>query len=325
MGVSMLSLFESNRDADNIAVYLLASKLTEQSIARIREIANEYGRSLLVLDVSDSLHNMAEHYGLQSYGQMGSLAAYSRIFMADILPSELTRVLYLDCDTIVLSNLTDLISMELGQHACAMALDTVSPRFKQHVGLEAGHNYFNSGVLLANLTYWRTHSVSHKLWEYFKMGDMSLPDQNAINSVLSQEILILPIRYNATSRLLSISAKSLQRLCRGGHFYDCAEITEAQNDPAIIHYVSDALGRPWQQNCQLPFASFWNDAFCKSPWEGIYKKSTLSTSLILLIERTIHIYFGSRSRVEFLIAWENLRYFWNKLLTKSRLIKFLAR
>ncbi len=52
-------------------------------------------------------------------------------------------------------------------------------------------------------------------------------------------------------------------------YYSQQETDEARKDPAIIHYTTGVLGRPWETGCKHPKRKCYTDALEASPWKGM--------------------------------------------------------
>lgn len=68
---------------------------------------------------------------------------FLRLF-ADIIPGIPEKILYLDTDTLIADDLSELYSADISEYELAAALDYYGHHF-------LGHNYFNAGVLLLNM------------------------------------------------------------------------------------------------------------------------------------------------------------------------------
>lgn len=115
----------------------------------------------------------------------------------DLLPPDISRVVYLDCDTIVQEDLTRLFDVDLKGHALAAVHNMVSPDRVIEIGPtvrqvefgSAAPGYFNTGVLLIDLDVWRQMRCTARirdLWERY--GEhLRGPDQDVLNLVFAGE------------------------------------------------------------------------------------------------------------------------------------------
>jgi lipopolysaccharide biosynthesis glycosyltransferase len=115
------------------------------------------------------------------------------------------------------------------------------------------NDYFNAGVMLINLDYWRKNDIGRKIKEFkLQNSDKILGnDGGAINGVLSGFWGRLPPKWNQQSGLY-------KRKFRKGNKvnYRLDEINEALRYPAIIHYVGER--KPWLPGCPHPLSQrYW--------------------------------------------------------------------
>src|SRR5690606_21515161 len=108
--------------------------------------------------------------------------SYIRLLLPELLPVDLRKVLYLDCDMIVQHSLLPLWQTPLDSFAFAAVRD----RFVQTVDSErgllnydsrripAGTAYCNTGMLLMNLPIWRRDHLGAKLFEYIREHPASI-------------------------------------------------------------------------------------------------------------------------------------------------------
>jgi lipopolysaccharide biosynthesis glycosyltransferase len=121
-------------------------------------------------------------------------AAYYRLLMAEWLPVELDKVIYLDCDLLVMTDLKTLWDNDVQPyHLLAvqdMGIVEVSAQYGlrnyKALGIPPGTKYFNSGVMVVNLKKWREDNIGRKLIHYIENNSefLALHDQDALNAVL---------------------------------------------------------------------------------------------------------------------------------------------
>ncbi len=159
LGTSLYSLLDKNRDFEEIAVYVLTLGLSEENQERLREIAEYFGRSLFFLNLDD----LRERIGYEVDTGGFDISIMLRLFMGDMLPETVERVLYLDCDTVVLQSLKHLWKENLeGSIVGAVMEPTIYETVKESIDLGEEDPYYNSGVLLVDLKQWREQEDPEK-------------------------------------------------------------------------------------------------------------------------------------------------------------------
>lgn len=113
-----------------------------------------------------------------------------RIACAKMFPNT-DKMLWLDCDTIIDADISDLFSMNMEGYYFAGV--------KELKKSKGGFSYINTGVLLMNLDKIRRDGIDDKLIWLLNSKKMDLPDQDAINLIAQGKILFLPSEYNVCS------------------------------------------------------------------------------------------------------------------------------
>ena len=132
--------------------------------------------------------------GLPLWGRM-SVATYYRLLVTGLLPSAVSRAIWLDCDLVVTGDLARLWDMDLaGRHALAVQDHAVpfvsSPggvAQYERLGLPADAGYFNAGVMLLDLDLLRKDEIPARAIEYLLQHRDTVVfwDQEALNAVLA--------------------------------------------------------------------------------------------------------------------------------------------
>src|SRR5262245_50309411 len=115
---------------------------------------------------------------------------YLRLLAPDLLPSDATHAVYLDSDLLVRASLEELWKLLSSRSAIAGVPDFGAPVASSLRACRTGGSlrdapYLNSGVLLMNLSAWRSGDVGHRVVEYcvhHKEFDQ-YPDQDGINAL----------------------------------------------------------------------------------------------------------------------------------------------
>ena len=206
-----------------------------------------------------------------------SIATYYRFKLPDLLPS-LDKVLYLDCDINVLTNLKELYNIEVDDKYCALAEDVVTDESMARLGLK---EYYNTGVMLANLKKWREDNISVKLFEYAKNNRDKIVwvDQDVINVIMAGKIKRLENRWNA-----QVSEYDISRI------YNAI----ALKGSCIVHYIGDK--KPWN-GTRCPLKNVYLKYLLMTPYW--YKAipvvlKQLYLQLSILRKKAIQLRFGHK-------------------------------
>ena len=126
------------------------------------------------------------------------------------------KVLFIDCDTLVMQDLTPLWEMDMGDKWLYGVDDCRGAAYRTNLGLQPTDNYINNGVLLVDLDAWRKNNVEDMFLRYIRenQGDITFVDQGVQNGVLSKlgRSGILPPKYNCMTVFFAFDYKNLIKL-----------------------------------------------------------------------------------------------------------------
>lgn len=267
-GVMLTSLFESNR-GEIVNVHLLHDKASVGLLEPLKLIAAKYQQAIhFYLIDNDFFRNfpIGLDYQLDHVGS--SLATYYRLYLTEILPADIDHVIYLDGDTLVVDKLLDLWKTDLTGYALGAVPDSYNNKVEHYNRLRypQAKGYFNAGVLLINLAYWREHHVLAQFLDYVKSHPERLKchDQDVLNYLFKDAKLNLPLRYNVLNEYWFDVHYSLL-----SWEYD-EQIQEAQEHPAIVHFT--CIPKPWYSNCKHPLKKEFDKYKAMGPWHDVRQK-----------------------------------------------------
>lgn len=254
-GVAMLSIC-INTPGPVCFHALVSSDVTDVTVKQMENMVAPYGDSVVFHYVDQALVD-----GTHTNGYL-SQSTYYRLLLPVILPSELSRVIYLDCDVVTVASLRPLWETELGENdPSAMVHDSGGSdvRYHNELGIPLVHPYYNSGVILMNLDCWRKENLSQKCISSAVENDYRFVDQDAQNLVLGTRIKPLSFRYNLQQNLLTDDES--QWLLEKGKFFD--DVHESMKNPVVIHFIGWI--KPWHEGCKN--AEEWLKCKSLSPWK----------------------------------------------------------
>lgn len=223
LGVTFASILANVSPGITVHLYVLSAALSLDNRQRLEKTAVDLGASIRFLTVDASLF---DH--LPITGHINK-AMYLRLAIPDTLPAHVEKAIYLDSDIVVTENIAKLWSTDIGQFAVGAVHDEFASYRCRSLSLPEGQ-YFNSGVMLMNLSRWRTESIGAKVLAYVAGRGRTLhfPDQDALNAVLAHDWLELPSTWNADMKYWT-----------------------SEKPPAIIHYTD--VCKPWSRECRHRF------------------------------------------------------------------------
>lgn len=228
-GVTISSVIRNN-PARAIHFHILGLDVSEKNKERLRRVAGRK-RPVTFYDVDPALVNE-----LPYLGEHTSIAAasYVRLFLTDFLSEEIGKVLYLDCDTLVLQSLDELWDIDLSGYALAAVEDviTYSDHWLDH---DDSVGYFNAGVMLINLRYWRENNAKDRFMSFLSRYSDQIRhhDQDALNGVFYDRKLLIENKWN-----------TFPRFCEKKYREEYPEYEKiCSKDPCIVHFTGRK--KPW--------------------------------------------------------------------------------
>ena len=187
-----------------------------------------------------------------------SKAAYFRLALADIMPDDIEKVIYLDVDLLVYDDIKNLWQNDIKKYALAavpdfgiMASNRLCRQKKEVIGLPKGKAYFNSGVLLINLKKWRQENYTKQILEIINENQFPHHDQDALNKIFMEDWLQIDLRWNIIPPVFNLFTKILlNKTFRN-------QAINAKRNPGIIHYAGRY--KPWEFSYHQDF----NDMYYK--------------------------------------------------------------
>ncbi len=269
LGTSMYSLFDRNQEFNEINVFVLTLGLSKENQEKLYEIAEKFARKLTLLNLDDLQTRMGFEVDTGGF----DISIMLRLFMGDMLPEQIDRVLYLDCDTVVLQSLKHLWKEDLqGKIIGAVMEPTIYEKVKQSIDLKKEDPYYNSGVLLVDLKKWREEDIQKQLLEFLKNkgGKLFASDQDVLNGTLKGRIHTLMPRYNFFTNYRYFSYSELVRLGKTYKAVTMREFQIAKTHPFILHYMGDE--RPWIAGNLNHYRRAYEQYLNKTPWAGTPKE-----------------------------------------------------
>ncbi|MDR2426241.1 MAG: glycosyltransferase family 8 protein [Endomicrobium sp.] len=243
--VSILSNHKLLSDEDKIHFFFFGNLSNEnkEKLSSLKEI-QDFRETFIEVDNSEF-----DKLPLRN-GQR--IAIYNVLMIPDLIPSEIKKVIFLDCDIIVNKDISELWNIDIKDHLVAAVKDN-------YMGKQ---NYFNSGVMVFNLPKLREFCFYDKWKEYIKYNvyKMTLHDQDILNPVLMSNTFYLPVNWNVHHGIYLTLYKQ----------YDKKDIDSFLSFCNIVHYSTKV--KPWHSLSVHPLKYLYFKYAEITPWKNQIKK-----------------------------------------------------
>jgi len=279
LAVTIASAIANLGEGRYLSVFVLDGGLSEASAAKIVSLGLP-GRATIAMLKPD----LAAIKTLPTSGHV-NFCAYLRILMTHVLPESVERVIYLDADLQVMSDLGNLWDPMPDGMYCRAVQDVSAPvmdarlglpsykRCAQHLatirpvpnyrafGFQPSKKYFNSGVMVVDLARWRRDGIAEKLLKCLDDNRQYVRwwDQYALNVVLANKWGELDRRWNQTSHIHRFPSWDRSPL-------DEESFNRLHDDPFIVHF--NARRKPWHLGCDHPLRTEFFRYVDMTPWAG---------------------------------------------------------
>lgn len=249
----LCSLFENNKD-ELFTVHILCKSLSDFNRTSISGLASRYNQRVIYYNIDES-----KLEGVQfRKNRPLTKAAYYRLLLSSVLKN-IDKVLYLDCDMIVLGKVKELFDIDLSNYALAAVLDGMPYNcdHQMQLNLPVNSNCFCSGIMMVNLAYWKNNHIEEKLISFAKRerNPVYLHDQDVLNYFLNKDWFMLPPKWNRNpAEILS------------SFYFKAYHYTDIIFNTSVIHYCHHIF-KPWY-NGPCPGKKYYKKYLNMSGYKG---------------------------------------------------------
>ncbi|RWR03192.1 lipopolysaccharide 1,2-glucosyltransferase [[Pantoea] beijingensis] len=250
-GISITSILINNIDM-GFNFYIFTDYADPEYVDKIQSLAKQYSTNIEIY-----IFNNDEFKVLPST-KFWTYAMYYRYVAFEYLSSSLESVLYLDADVICKGSLIELTKINLGEKYAAVVndLDIIRMKSAERLNIPAlAHDYFNSGVVFANLVIWKRMGL---LSEAFKIlldeqSHLLYFDQDVLNILFVNHLIILRRDFNCINGVDQVLDKTSKK-----------HVGSITDNTILVHYVG--VTKPWHSWADYPISKYFLDAYQKSVW-----------------------------------------------------------
>lgn len=254
MVVSLTSMVENLGESQQLNVFIIYDELAEvdfqsllgfftgQDINFCLIPVGKYKYLLKLDEPQKNKNSLTAHF---------RTSIFYRIYIPYLLPKSISKVIYLDADTIINANITSLWECDISDYKLAAVpepstlQEPIELRYKQRLDLGINSYYFNSGVLVMNLDLIRNSDLLVDAIYLNNTMKLNFPDQDILNAIFPDYLMLDP-KFNSMwvqGNPIGIGyLKTLETIGRESP-YNAEVVRRSINEPSIIHYLTSH--KPW--------------------------------------------------------------------------------
>lgn len=251
LAVAFKSILDNASKDFSYKFYVLTTNLSSSYEKRIKEFESEDVKIEFIF-LKETIEKIKAKFHLRDYY---SIETYYRFFIANMFP-QYDKVLYCDCDVIVLGDIAELYNHNIDNYlvgACPEEVMTEVKIFGDYVeqALDVDcEKYFNAGVMLMNLDGFRKENIEEKFFDMLQKYTFRVTqDEDYLNVLCKGKVKLFHLGWNKTA-------------FKNEKFND--------KDLKLIHYKIH--WKPWHYDGVLYENHFWDYAKQTSFYEEILDK-----------------------------------------------------
>lgn len=244
---------------------------------------------------------------------------YYRLYYARFVPEGIKRVLFLDADILVNTDIRPFMIQDLEHKALGAVANF--PRFvhtvygqnhQEKYSFSTHSRYFNAGVMLFDVEFWQNNDIEKKCMQFLQTYHVLCPDQDALNAVIKDNVKILPYQWNLMWNNMTDPEETKKQWKEHPDSFADETFYENLEQPKIIHFSV----KPWASNgfrisknytpFYYPNIALWWDMAEKTP---VFAKELLAIKESECYQKMLR----KNKRQEIL-----LQYSWYRLLLKIK-------
>lgn len=280
MAVSMISLLDNAHDDTYYDVHVLVEKIySEKALIPFEELKRRYANfSLTWEEVGDAFSDTK----LSAAG-IGKETMY-RLLAPELLPG-VDKCIYLDSDTVILDDLVEMYSFDIGDNyiagiypACFLSKvmsdyqksygKMAAKMMESNMGLLSYDQYIGAGVMIMNLRQLRENDMTQEFLKAVRPN--SIPrDQDILNTCCYGHIAKIPVKYIIDLHELNDMGWYAENLPE-----ELPAIQYALKNPVVVHYADRF--KPWYMFGQRYEKKWWNYAISLGLFETMWDRLMLN-------------------------------------------------
>lgn len=269
--VMLHSLLSVNPDDEFVVHFAHSDALPKRELDRLAEIVTGFGSRWEPAPVADRISSQ-----FPFIDRYGGVTAWFRLLLPRLLP-DLSRVLYLDADVLIVGSIRALWETDLYKRCLAAVTQPLLKQDRKRVvadlGLPDSQRFFNSGVMLLDLDRLRATGLMDEVERYARDRLVPMPwaDQEPLNAVLWSQRTELHPRWNVMNPCFELPPRYLP--------WPPDQLREAVRHPAIIHFIGPY--KPSHYRLRHPFKATYFEHLEQTDWPEVAQEGRTTRHVVL--------------------------------------------
>lgn len=268
LAVTAVSILKNLGNNKHLKLFILDGGITKKNKDKILDSLDLNKCSVTWFDTSGQFKKINIPESLTE-------STFHRLLIPILLPANINKVIYLDSDLLVLSDLSNLWDYSIENHHilavrdfyCQKVSDIIGESLAVHdykeLKIPAQHKYFNAGVLVINLEKWREENTADQVIDYVinAKHKLAAADQEGLNAILWDKWGEIEPKWNYQAKF-TLESKDyipLEELFEEGLYQ------EAKVNPYVKHFVAEH--KPWKYY-KHPEKSLFYEYLDLTAWSG---------------------------------------------------------
>lgn len=280
-GGALINSIARNSNPDkNYDIVILENGVSQRNKGRLKDLVKDKSNvNIRFFDVNA----FTELKGVYTRAHF-SAATYARLFIPQLFKN-FPRVLFIDADTVVESDVAEVLELDIGDNLVAAVKDivmegfvkfnaiaqsetgvqTASQYLKTRLQMKDPDKYFQAGIILFNVDQMNIENTFAKLMESMIGQVYWFLDQDIMNKVFYDRVHYLPLCWNVYH-----GNGNTDDFFPNLKFSTYMSFLEARMHPKMIHYAGE--NKPWNTANVDFFDNFLKNVH-NTPWEkDVYER-----------------------------------------------------
>ncbi|SDW19757.1 Lipopolysaccharide biosynthesis protein, LPS:glycosyltransferase [Marinococcus luteus] len=239
LGVAMMSLLSNTSQPDRLVFCIVDGGLSLKDKYCLEQLAQRFHATIRLIPDEWDFYSGQTWADLEHYPHVSRFASY-RLLLPYLIEEKVDRLLYLDSDTMIRTDITALWDEPMGTRAVAVAEPGPDTERAAALGLPRVHGSLDPGLMMINVPQWKAQHLSTSVFTHMTTLGHTFAD--SLHSVTYSDQWWWHPRWNTTTDMFTQPLPS--------HAYG-NRVVEALQTPSAVHFNGPV--KPWHAYCPHPY------------------------------------------------------------------------